>query len=243
MAPLAARRVGADSAVADFGGAHALNRRRPVADQVYDALKQAIVTVRLLPGTAISENRICRHFGVSRTPVRTAIARLAEEGLIEVYPQQGSFVAPIRLAGIGAARFARRVLEVAVLREAAARWTPRMSRRARALIAAQAKAIASGDVEAFHREDEAFHHAFAVFAEREAVWDIILGVKARLGRVVRLFGRPERLPQVLTEHEAIIAALDAGDTDLAVRRLETHLDMIFQMIEQVPEQYRPYIIE
>ncbi len=49
-----------------------LERRQPVADQVYQALRSAIVTVRLLPGTPISENRICRHFGVSRTPARAA---------------------------------------------------------------------------------------------------------------------------------------------------------------------------
>ena len=81
-----------------------LDRRRIVSEQVYEALKAAIVGVRLLPGTWISENRICRHLGVSRTPVRTAIVRLAEEGLIDVYPQQGSFVAPIRLAGIAESR-------------------------------------------------------------------------------------------------------------------------------------------
>ena len=54
-----------------------IDRKRPVADQVYDALKAAIVSVTLPPGSSISENRICRHFGVSRTPVRAAIIRLA----------------------------------------------------------------------------------------------------------------------------------------------------------------------
>lgn len=240
----AARRTAPDEVMdADFGPLPPLDRKRPVSDQVYDALKQAIVTVRLLPGTAISENRICRRFGVSRTPVRTAIVRLAEEGLIDVYPQQGSFVAPIRLAGIAASRFARRVLEVAVLREAAAVWTPEMSRQVRAIIAAQARAIAAGDSEAFHREDEAFHHAFAAFAGREAVWDMILGAKARLGRVVRLFGQPDRLPVVLEEHAAIVDALDAGETEEAVRRLEQHLDKIFTLIAQLPERYRPYVAD
>ena len=73
-----------------------LDRKQPVSEQIYEALKHSILTVQLLPGASISENTICRHFGVSRTPVRSAIVRLAEEGLIDVYPQQGSFVAPIR---------------------------------------------------------------------------------------------------------------------------------------------------
>ncbi len=220
-----------------------LNRRLTVSDQVYDALKEAIVSVKLLPGASISENRICQHFGVSRTPVRTAIVRLVEEGLIDVYPQQGSFVAPIRLSGIAESRFIRRALEVAVLREAAAVWTPELSQRARAIIAAQAEAIAAGDTELFHREDERFHQAFCMFAGREGVWATIMLAKARLGRIRRLFGDADRLPVVVREHAAILDALDAGDTEEAVGRLEYHLDKIFEMIAQLREQYRPYVAD
>ncbi len=197
--------------------------------------------MRLLPGTSISENRICRHFGVSRTPVRSAIIRLAEEGLIDVYPQQGSFVAPIRLPSIAASRFVRRALEVAVLREAARNWTTEMSRRARAIIAAQARAVAANDVDAFFREDERFHQAFCVFAEREAVWATIQQAKDRLGRFHRLFGNPDRLPDVLVEHTAVIDALDAGDADEAARRLEDHIEKVFHLIDRLPEHHRRYV--
>src|ERR1700760_4683360 len=62
----------------------ALNRKLPVSDQVYEALKRAILTLQLMPGSSISENRICRALGVSRTPVRAALARLSEEDLIDV---------------------------------------------------------------------------------------------------------------------------------------------------------------
>src|SRR4051794_21836889 len=97
----AAARFGEDSALVTSSMAHplpeadhgaplavslALNRKLPVADQVYEALKKAIIRLQLMPGASISENRICRTFGVSLTPVRSAIARLSEEGLIDVYP-------------------------------------------------------------------------------------------------------------------------------------------------------------
>ena len=220
-----------------------LTRRTTVSEQVYDALKDAIVTVRLLPGESISENRICQHFHVSRTPVRTAIVRLVEEGLIDVYPQQGSFVAPIRLSGIAESRFIRRVLEVAVLREAANAWTRDLSQRARAIIAAQAAAIAAGDSEVFHREDERFHQAFCQFAGRDGVWSTIMQAKARLGRIRRLCGDADRLPVVIEEHTAIVDALDAGDAELAVARLEYHLDKIFDMITDLRERYRTYVAD
>ena len=220
-----------------------VDRKLPVADQVYEVLKEAIVEVQLLPGTSISENRICRHFGVSRTPVRSAIARLGEEGLIDVYPQQGSFVAPIRLAGMYDNQFVRRALEVAVLREAARRWTPAMSVQARTILTAQETAIAAGNSSLFHREDERFHQAFCSFAGREGVWATILAAKSRLGRFVRLFGRPERLPIVVEEHRLILDALDAGDENQAAERLEHHLEMIFVMLAQLREEYRPYVTD
>lgn len=223
--------------------AFALDRRQPVGDQVYDALKRAIVTIRLLPRTPISENRICRSLDVSRTPVRLAIARLAEEGLIDVYPQQGSFVAPIRLGGIADSHFIRKALELAMLAEAAPRWSPAWSDAARAVVARQQAACAAGDDDLFHAEDEHFHQFFSVFARREGVWPTVLGAKARLGRFTRLFGNPDRLPMVVTEHLAILDALDRGAIAEAVRAYEYHVDRIFVLLEQVPERYRPYLAD
>ncbi len=94
------------------------DRRRQVSDQVYEALKKAIISLRLPPGTLISENRICRQIGVSRTPVRSAITRLVEDELIEVFPQKGSLVAPIKLSAVRNNHFIRKALEIAVLRRA-----------------------------------------------------------------------------------------------------------------------------
>ena len=220
-----------------------LNRKLPVGDQVYEALKKAIVTLQLMPGVSISENRICRSFGVSRTPVRAAIARLSEEGLIDVYPQQGSFVAPIRLAGIADSQFVRKALEVAILLEASRVWTPAMSAEARAIIDSQAGSIPLGDDELFFAEDERFHHIFARFADREGVWETVMGAKDRLSRFVRLFGKPERLPVVIEEHRSIVDALDRGDGPEAARRLEYHLDRIFNLLNELPDQYRPYLAD
>ena len=226
-----------------LGFAVDINRKHPVADQIYEALKGAIVSVQLLPGTSISENRICRHFGVSRTPVRSAMVRLSEDGLIDVYPQQGSFVSPIRLAEINDSHFVRKSLEIALMREAAAKWSPEKSAEARAIIESQRQAIAAGDGNLFFREDEHFHQVFAGFAEREGVWATILQAKARLARFVRLFGKPDRLPIVVREHIAILDALDAGRTGQAVEELEYHLDMAFTIFKQTPEEYGPYVVE
>ncbi|CAM5769156.1 GntR family transcriptional regulator [Labrys miyagiensis] len=226
-----------------LGFAVEIDRKHPVADQIYEALKRAIITTRLMPGTSISENRICRHFGVSRTPVRSAVTRLSEEGLIDVYPQQGSFVSPVRLGEVRDSHFVRKNLELALLREAAARWSPAMSAQARIIVDTQRRALSTGNIDLFFEEDENFHQAFAAFAAREGVWSTVLQAKSRLARFVRLFGTPSRLPVVIDEHLTVLDALDAGRVNEAAQFMEEHLDMIFHILEQLPEEYGPYIVE
>lgn len=215
-----------------------IHHRRSVTDQVHGALRRAIVEVRLEPGSPISENSICRQFSISRTPVRAALQRLAEEGLVEVYPQRGSFVAPIKLAGLQDSHFVRRSLEVALLREVAAGWTASMSREMREKIAEQQQFIAAGDGDGFFHADEEFHHLLATFARREGVWHAIMAAKISLSRFVRSWANPERLADVIREHTAIVDALDRGDPAGAEAALTSHLDMIFMIYEGMPEEDR-----
>ena len=221
----------------------AIERGLPVAEQIYASLRDSIVTIRLLPGTALSENLICRAFGVSRTPVRAAVLRLAEEGLIDVYPQQGSVVSLIRLSRMEANRFVRRSLETSILLEAAAAWTPAMGAEMRGIIEAQRRAIETGTLDVFYREDMRFHQAFCRFAGRVDVWATIAQAFAGLGRLVRLTYQPDRLPAVVVEHAAIIDALEARDTRLAVHRLQLHLDQMFKTFDRLPDRLRRYVVD
>lgn len=231
-----ATRDGEQSGLADLG--LMVDRRSSVADQVYAALHEAITSARLLPGAAISENSICRQFNVSRTPVRAAIQRLSEEGLVDVYPQLGSYVSRINLTGMQDSHFIRRSIEVGLLREVAQRWTPAMSRGMREVVATQERAIAAGDTDGCYRYDEEFHHLFAVFAEREGVWPTVLGAKTPLTRFLRFAGNPQRLPMIPLEHLTIVDALDAGDVQGAENALVIHLDKIFVLFDALPEEER-----
>lgn len=219
-----------------------INRQVSVSDQVHAVLRQAIVEVRLAPGTPISENSICRQFLVSRTPVRAAISRLAEEGLVEVFPQLGSFVAPIRLAELTDSHFIRRSLEVALLREAAKSWTPEKSRAMRAAVAEQEHMFEARDADGFFRADEEFHHLFGTFAGREGVWQAVLAAKVSLSRFHRFWAKIDRIPDVVREHLAIVDALDRGDVKGAEDALVTHLDMVFVIFEAMPEDQRRNIM-
>ena len=219
------------------------DRRRQVSDQVYEALKKAIVSLRLAPGTSISENRICRQIGVSRTPVRSAITRLVEDGLIEVFPQKGSFVAPIKLSAVRDNHFIRKSLELSVLRRAAEVWNSTRGARSRQILTRQAAALKAKDFEDFHELDEAFHRSFCEAAELEGVWDTIQIAKARVDRVHRMAAVQGRLPLVVTEHRAILDALDAGDREGAEASLDYHLERAPSIMRALIGTHDKYFVD
>src|SRR5919112_241624 len=115
---------------------------------IYGQIRQDIILLRLRPGTRLSENELALRFGTSRAPVREALIRLAEEGLIEVQPQRGSFVSRISLASMQRARFVREALEIAIVRRAAERG---LSSAAQEKVAA-----ALADQENVHADPEQF---------------------------------------------------------------------------------------
>src|SRR5882724_10741076 len=96
-------------------------RANSKAGQVYDAVKEAILSGELEPGQAIDKLALCDRLGVSRFPVSAAISRLEFERLVRIEPQHGSFVAPISAESVREHLFVRRGLEGEIVAEAARR--------------------------------------------------------------------------------------------------------------------------
>jgi GntR family transcriptional regulator, rspAB operon transcriptional repressor len=139
---------------------------------IYATIRHEIVTLRLRPGTRLSENEIAARFGTSRAPAREALIRLTDEGLIAVRPQRGSFVTPISLAAMERARFVREALEIAVVRQlAATALPPEYERKANAAIADQR--LAGKNAELFTQADDAFHRSLADASGVSQLWAVI----------------------------------------------------------------------
>src|ERR1700722_282930 len=219
------------------------DRRRQVSDQVYEALRKAIISLRLPPGTLISENRICRQIGGSRTPVRSAMTRLGEDELLEVFPQQRSLVAPIKLSAVRNNHFIRKALEIAVLRRASETWTAEVAARLRQILMAQSAALADGDLERFHELDEEFHRSFCSAADLGGVWSTIQIAKVRVDGVHGLASGVGRLPLVIAEHGAILDALDGGNRERAEERLDYHLERAPAIMETLIGSHEKYFVE
>ena len=222
-------------------GSVRLDRRRPAADQVYRFLRDAIITCKLEPNEAISENRICGIFKISRSPVRTAITRLAEDGLIEIYPQRGTFVAPIKLKQVHEAQFARSALEVSLAEEAARHWTDQHSILIKANLELQAHHAQSGDGSAFFSNNESFHQLIACAAKLEGVWATVQSVKMLWDRIGHIANRESaHTCYIVAEHWAIVNALDQRHPQMAAEAMHQHLQSVNKTIARLRPLHASY---
>ncbi|WP_421695998.1 GntR family transcriptional regulator [Aestuariivirga sp.] len=221
-----------------------LDRRLPAADQIYGHLREEIITCRLGPNEALSENRICGMFGVSRSPVRIALTRLAEDGLIDIFPQRGSFVAPIRMKQVKESQFARTALEMALVKVAAQKWSTADAAEAHVNLADQKRHAMAGDAWGFYLDNERFHQLIARAADLEGVWKTVQGVKMLWDRIGHLANRvPGHREDIIAEHEAIVAALDQGDSVAAVKAMKLHLRSVFNAIARLRPLHEDYFTD
>lgn len=211
-----------------------LEHRAPISRELHAALRQRILSGELPPGSAISEASYAEQLGVSRTPVREVFRRLADEGLLEIRPQVGTFVAPIRLAAVHDSQFVRETLECRTVRIAAERATSADDLALRAHLERQRPAVQAGNYLAFFPADEALHVELIRMAGREAIWAVIQDVKTQLDRVRYLsFESHDWLGKIFAEHERIVDRVIARDADGAEAVMREHLRTVFTAIERL----------
>ena len=224
---------GANPSPAAAAAGAGLDPKQPITAQVHDRLRHAIITLQLKPSEALSEKELSLKLGVSRTPVREALIRLADEGLVDILPQRGSFVAPIRMAEVKEAQFIRETLELAVVRRAAEEGDPSYVAALESNLREQWETAKARDFEQFLQLDEAFHRLISESCGLAKSWRLILTVKSQLDRVRYLsLPEPGHLRQVQIQHKLITRAIKMHDPDLAVRVMDKHLHGIFLWTEQ-----------
>jgi len=219
-------------------------RPESIARQVTRALRQAIVTMQLAPGEMLSEQDLARRFGVSRSPVREALIKLSEAGLVRVLPQRGTQVVKISRAGVENARFIREAVETAVVREAALRASPAILAELNASLTRQRRAQRSTSTEDFLALDEEFHRLLAEAAGRLAAWEMIEDVKPQMDRV-RFLDMTQATPRhvVVAQHEVIVGAIRDGNPTAAQEAMQEHLSEILRSLPEMqvqhPELFEP----
>ena len=195
-----------------------------VVDQVHAALREQILTGELERGSRLPQETLAAELGVSRTPLREALRRLAGEGLVTLQPNYGATVAQLDFGDMHDAWAARRAIEPAAARMAAERRPEADVDRMRAAIAAQRASSDAVDSLDANRE---FHLALVVASGNphlvhfaELLWVARISVAIYTAQAAQVGGTAAWAD----EHEAIVEAIAAGDGDLAERLTREHIE-------------------
>ena len=214
--------------------ARATSTAATAASRIYSELRAELVSLQRRPGEVISEAAIALSYGVSRTPVREAILKLSDEGLVEIFPQSGIIVSRIPVAALPESIIIRKALEETTARFAAERATPSQILTLHAIVQRQREAAATDDRTAFHQADEAFHAAISEVAGYPGIWKWVQQVKVQVDRY-RLLTLPQagRMAQVISEHEPILAAIEAHDPKAAGAAMDRHIGRLLVDISAI----------
>jgi DNA-binding GntR family transcriptional regulator len=219
-------------------------RRNTISAQIHAMLRRDIIVGRLAPRVMLSEQDFATGFGVSRTPVREAMIKLAEEGLVEIFPQYGSFVAPIKLPDVFDSQFAREALECAAVDKAAGRLGKPQEAALKAAIRRQRALVRGQHRDEFFRADEDMHLLIFNIAGHETAWRFVESAKAQMDRVRHIaITMPRKQASILAEHEAVVDALLAGDRKAAVGAMRAHLRGIFRTIDVLRNENGAYFAD
>lgn len=185
--------------------------RTRTSDRVHEELIAAIRELRLAPGASLSETDLAGQLHVSRTPVREALARLVDAGLVRVVPQVGTRVGLISLRDVEEARFVRESLEVSAFEVACADPTVDVT-VLRELLERQESSCRAEDYDAFFLADEALHCEIFSLSGYPGAWQAVQRMKLQLDRLRRL-SLPDSaaMRELIDEHRLIVDALENAD--------------------------------
>ncbi len=209
-------------------------------DRLYLRLREAITTAALEPGRRLSENELARQLGVSRTPIREALALLRQERLVAIVPQLGTFVTRISPAAVADAAFVREALECSAVRLAAERVEPPALEELQVNLAAQE----SADPAAFYGLDDELHRALCDASGHPVAWSLTHRANGQLDRIRRLsLPEPGYLREMVAEHHDVVAAVARRDADGAERALRHHLRMVPSLLPALRDRHPDYFEE
>lgn len=220
----------------------AFDRTRQVAPQIAEILRERILKLDYPPRGVLSRSALQLEFGVSQTPVRDALQHLADEGLVHIFPQSSTIVAPIDIGLAMQGHFLRSAVEIEAVRKIAGDAGPDLVQALRRIIASQTRWSEDGDFAAFDEEDRAFHKKFYDAAGISTLWTIVRRHSAHLDRLRRLnLPRPGKMASVLADHTAIVDALEARDVEGATVAMRRHLSGTVALVETMAAENPGYV--
>lgn len=213
-----------------------------ISDEVYKVLKEKIFSKQFVPGERLNLLELEKRLGISRTPLKDALNRLAGEGLIVIEPRRGTFVTNPTCREIAESFDVRRVLEVYAVSLAANNMTKGDLDRIRSIVRNLGELVKTGNWQKIYQKyvllDRDLHQLILEIAGNERlkeIWDQI-NTHVQMSRI--RYGRTEsELAQAQQEHEQFLKACEAGDLAAMQKAISDHIDRAKRSLLQELEQH------
>ncbi|GGX12166.1 transcriptional regulator [Pigmentiphaga litoralis] len=218
------------------------DRTRQAAPQVFEHMRDQIIAMALPPGTVLSRVDLAAQYGISQTPVRDALMRLSEEGLVDIFPQHATRVSPIDIALAQQAHFLRRSIELEVARALAESAEPALVESLRANIRRMRAVVEDGNYVEFTVLDQGFHRTLYEAAKVPDLFHLVRRQSGHLDRLRRLHLPIEgKTKAVVRDHVAIVDAIAAGDPVKAEACVRAHLSGTLSHLDAIRSRYATYL--
>lgn len=193
----------------------------------YHDVLDLILTGKFGPGARLDEQLIAEALGISRTPLREAIAKLVKDGLVEHRPYRGNFVRSYTARQAGNIYEVRKSLESLAVRAAIPNLTDEAIGRLRAILTEVSAALAEGDLVRYSLLDQQFHDLIAALSGNETLIAMLSQLRGQI-QLIRLMANrdPDLVETTAAERPEILDAMAARDTERAARLMAEHIELV-----------------
>lgn len=187
-------------------------------------LKKNIISMRLKPGTFLSENELALEMGLSRTPVREALIELSKAQIVEIYPQKGSMISLIDTELVEEARFLRLIVEPAIIEMACDRASKADVDELEEIVRLQEFYLSHPAPDKLLELDDRFHRKLFSISKKERTYSMIKGFMIHFDRVRNLSLSTIKDIKIVSDHKAIVEGIANKNKQMAREAIDKHLN-------------------
>ncbi len=214
-----------------------VNNSNSLNDVTYNRIRKDIMNMTLEPGMNVSVQKLSERYGVSRTPVREAIVRLQQSGLVEIYPQRKTVVSKIDLERVYEEWFIRTSLESAVVDAFIRRCSELVADTMQELISKQKKYLDKEYFGEFYSKDNRFHQLIFETSGQALSWKTIENVASHYNRIRLLHGKINGVGSIIDEHQRMVEAARKRDIEAMRKAIMEYSNNFLEQIKSMSKQY------
>jgi GntR family transcriptional regulator, rspAB operon transcriptional repressor len=213
-----------------------------VREYAYRVIFENIMSLQLVPGTAISEKEISDRLSISRTPVREAFIRLAQAGLLEILPQRGTYISKIDTAQIAEFRFLRVTLERAVMELACRSFPAAHLKRLEVCLEGQEQVLQKFDAGRFYELDNEMHYIIFSGCDKPSIWQLLQNANINYirARVLNVSAAQTEMQLLYEQHRLIVQAIAAHNVSAGIDIITKHVNKVIGDVDALKQQYPEY---